>query len=77
MIKILITTNGKKVKTEAEFDIAGTRGNAKAQFVSAMDALKQADKDLFRDALHVIVNEDIHEMIDELDELEDGGELDD
>lgn len=77
MIKIEITSDGKKVYTKCEVEFEGKRKEAIAEFVGAMQALKKSDKETFRDALHRIVNEDIHEMLNEFDELEDGGELDD
>ncbi len=77
MIEIKVTRDGKEITTSVEMDIHGKRKDVIAEFIGVMNGLKQSDKEIFRDALHHIVNEDIHEMIDELDELEDGGELDD
>jgi hypothetical protein len=76
MIQITITRDGKKIKATGEINILETRKCAIAEYVGAMHALKKANKEIFRDALQLIVNEDIHEMIDEFGELEDGGELD-
>ena len=77
MIKIEATSDKKNVEVETEVEIEGTRKDAIAEFVGVMHGLKKSNKEIFRDALHRIVNEDIHEMINELVELEDGGELDD
>jgi hypothetical protein len=77
MIEIKITRDGKKINATCDIDIIGTRKDAIAEFVGAMHALKKFNKEVFRDALQHIVNEDIREMIDEFGELEDGGELDD
>ena len=64
----------KVVKTKAEFDINSTRGKAKAEFVSVMEVLKNADKELFRDALQIFVREDILDMMDEIHMLIDEDE---
>lgn len=77
MIEIKIASDKKTVSVSSEAHIEGKRGDAIAEFVGAMHALKKIDKEVFRDALHKIVSEDMHEMIEELDELEDEDEHDD
>lgn len=71
MMKIDITSNKNVVDVECEMKIKGTRRDAIAEFVGVMNALKKSDKDIFREALHKVIREDINEMIDELDDLED------
>jgi nucleoside-triphosphatase THEP1 len=73
MIEIKITRDGKKIEATGNIDIIATRKYAIAEFVGVMHVLKKSNKEIFRDALHHIVDEDICEMIDEFGELEDGG----
>ncbi len=77
MIEIKITNDKKTVSVSSEAHIEGTRKDAIAEFVCAMHGLKKIDKEVFRDALRAIVCEDMHEMIEELDELEGEDEHDD
>ncbi len=72
MIEIKITSDKKTISVSSEAHIEGTRRDAIHEFACAMKALKKIDKEVFRDALQVLVKEDILDMMDEMDEDEDG-----
>lgn len=77
MITIKVSETEKGMHVEAEFNMDTTRGKAREMFIAVMGSMKRAHPELFHEALHKVVEEELDEMLDCLDEEdEDNGDSD-
>lgn len=62
MINIKVNSNGKETEAKCEVHIEG-RKNALHEFHAVIKALEECDKDVFTDALGILVSDKLDEML--------------